>query len=274
MLFEVGLAGGTARRHWEGEFGDMGEIFPWDSLRPEDYPPDLVERARIGWTQNAFNEFVTCTVMGQLLTLMGQANVPLDLWAIAATFPREELLHVELCSRIAMQLGGGAPLAYESDELVYQMDASLSPLEQCNEMVVRLLCVGEGFSLPMLAGSMRAATHPLIKQVLTRIVKDEVMHGRLGWLYMDWVHAELSRAERDRLGSIAAAGIEEYRVLYKDLRTQPVNDGTSGGYDLADVHQLGWMGTADYAILARETVQTEIIERLARYGIDVPRSSS
>ena len=59
-------------------------------------------------------------------------------------------------------------------------------------------------------------------------------------------------------------------MLYKDLRTQPVNDGTSGGYDLADVHQLGWMGTADYATLARETVQTEIIDRLARYGIHVP----
>jgi hypothetical protein len=270
MLFEVGLAGGSAQRRWRDDYGDMGEAFSWDSLKQGEYPEDLVETARLRWTRNALNEFVTCTVMGQLLMLMGQANIPLDLWSLAATFPREELLHVELCSRIAMQLGGGAPIAYDSDQLVYAIDSEQSPLEQCNEMVVRLLCVGEGFSLPMLYGSMQATTHPLVNSVLTRIVKDEVMHGRLGWLYMDWVQHELGSAERERLGAIAGEGITEYRALYRDLRSQEMVEGTPDGDALAFARELGGMTVADYSDLARKTIQTDIVERFEGYGIHVP----
>ena len=270
MLFEVGLAGGPAQRRWRDDYGDMGEAFDWDALKADAYPEEWVETARLRWTRNALNEFVTCTVMGQLLTLMGQANIPLDLWSVAATCPREELLHVELCSRIAMQLGGGAPIAYDSEELVYPVNADLPPLERCNEMVVRLLCVGEGFSLPMLYGSMQATTHPLVNSVLARIVKDEVMHGRLGWLYMDWIHHELGSAERDRLGAIAAEGITSYRALYRDLRGQEAVEGTSDEDELAFARELGGMTEADYSELARKTIQTDIVERFEGYGIHVP----
>ena len=47
------------------------------------------------------------------------------------------------------------------------------------ELVVRVCCVGEAFSLPMLAGAKLRAACPLTRAVLETIVEDEAAHGRL-----------------------------------------------------------------------------------------------
>jgi hypothetical protein len=56
--------------------------------------------------------------VGQLVEAMGVANAPLELWTIACSFAPEDLLHVELCSRIAMEFGGGAPIVYDPGAVV------------------------------------------------------------------------------------------------------------------------------------------------------------
>ena len=269
-LFEVDFTTGAAAALHERDVGRFADAYDWTSLDPSTLPPLLVERARVGWTENAFNEFCTATAMGQLIAAMGQARVPLDLMTLACRFPVEELVHVELCSRIAMRLGGGAPLAYDPAQLLLPIDPSLTPLERCNELVVRLLCVGEALSLPLLTGCMRAATHPLVRAVLTHIVRDEAMHGRLGWLYLDWIGDELSLAERDRLGRAAADTVAQHEPIWSRLRSRVVDGITSEGFRIDDVHQLGWMESSAYAAAARTELQASVRAPLRRYGIVVP----
>ena len=76
-LFELELTDGPAHRLHERALGPIDDAYPWESLRAEDYPAALVERARLGWTENAFNEYATAVAMGQLLVAFGQARVPL-----------------------------------------------------------------------------------------------------------------------------------------------------------------------------------------------------
>ena len=272
MLFEVDLAGGRAERSYTKLLaplaGDLDTRFAWDSLEPERYDPQLVEFARIGWTENAFNEFCTATAMGQLVETMGRANVPLDLWGIAASFVLEELLHVELCSRVAMRLGGGAPIVYNPDELVLSFDPELSPLQQSNELIVRLCCVGEVFSLPMLAGSMQAATHPLTRAVLTQIVKDEAMHGKLGWMYMDWVAPSLDASERARLAAAAADTAAGLQRVWERLRVRPEQAELASQPTNRPGADMGWMEPRAYLERAEQTLEREVFDRLASYGID------
>ncbi|MFV8755471.1 hypothetical protein ACNOYE_33400 [Nannocystaceae bacterium ST9] len=270
MLFEVELAGGRAERTYTKLLaplaGDLDQRFPWHALDPSRYEPALVERARIGWTENAFNEFCTATAMGQLVETMGRANVPIDLWGIAASFPLEELLHVELCSRVAMRLGGGAPIVYDPATLVLEFEPGLTPLQQANELIVRLCCVGEVFSLPMLAGSMKAATNPLTRAVLQQIVKDEAMHGKLGWMYLDWVAPSLDADERARLARAAndtAAGV---RRIWEGRRIRPIEPATTEPAT-TDRSDMGWMNAADYLERASATLADEVFGRLASYGI-------
>ena len=266
-LFEVDVAGGRAHRTYakllEPLAGSIDDAFPWDALDPTRYDDALRERARLGWTENAFNEFCTATAMGQLVETMGRANVPIDLWGVASSFPLEELLHVELCSRVAMRFGGGAPIVYEPADLVLDFEPGLTPLQQANELIIRLCCVGEVFSLPMLTGSMRAATNPLTKAVLRQIVRDEAMHGKLGWMYLDWVGPCLDSDERHRLASAAADTAAGLQRVWERLRVRP------DGADHPHHSDIGWMSPADYLEKARTTLAEEVCGRLATYGIDV-----
>jgi hypothetical protein len=269
QLFELELTEGLALTLHERALDHIEKRYPWESLNPEKYPALLVESARVGWTENAFNEFSTAAAMGQLIQALGQARVPVDLWSLACRFPLEELLHVELCSRVAMRLGGGAPMVYDPAHLKVELDPSLTSLQQANELIVRLCCVGEAVSFPLLSGCMRSAAHPLTKSVLTKIVQDEALHGRLGFLYLDWVGPELSLGERSRLGHVAKRTLEEYTPLWDRLHSRVVDGVTSEGFLVEHVNELGWMESHRYGELARDSVERCVRGPLAKHGIRV-----
>lgn len=135
--------------------------------------------------------------------------------------------------------------------------------------MVRLCCVGEAFSIHMLAGCLASAAHPLTRAVLERIVQDEAPHGRLGWLYLDWIVDDLDDAERKRLARVALEAIRVFEPFWKRLRSR-VSDGvTSEGFLLSHVHELGWMESSANARKARETIRHDGVAPLARRGIVV-----
>jgi hypothetical protein len=243
--------------------------YPWDSLDPARYPAELVRRARRGWTENAFNEHCTFTALAQMLAALGEAQAPLDLWRMAARFLDEEAVHVELCARVAERLGGLWDRTFDPGSLLVPLDPSLSPRQRAAELVVRICCVGEAFSLPMLAGAMKSASHPLTRAVLTTIVEDEALHGRFGYLYLEHAAGDLSRAERDRLGRAATETLALYAPLWQRLTSRVVDGRTSEGFLLAHVHELGWLESTAYRALALETIERSVQAPLGRLGIRV-----
>jgi len=58
-----------------------------------------------------------------------EARAPLDLIGVASRFPLDEMVHVELCARMAMELGGGTEIVHAPDELILDGDPSFSPLK-------------------------------------------------------------------------------------------------------------------------------------------------
>ncbi len=262
-LFEVDLLGGATSRRWSKAIaplvGDIETAFPWDSFDAMKYPAELLERGRLSWTASAFNEHCTAAAMGQLVELLGQASIPLDLWGVATTFVLEEVLHIELCARVAMKMGGGAPIVYAPDDLHLSFEPGLTPLQRANEMVVRLCCVGETFSLPMLTGAMKAATHPLTRAVLEQIVRDEAMHGQFGWAYMDWVAESLNEQESARLARAAEDTAAGLRRVWEE---QPAK-----GDEHPLASDMGWIAAEAYPAVARRALEHDVQARLVEYGI-------
>ncbi len=268
--FDLEWMGGVAERHFRNVRPGVDEL-PWGTLDVSRYPVELVDRARISWTEAAFNEYCTAVAFAEMLGALLAAKAPIDLIGMASDFMADEILHVELTSRIAMDLGGGAPYQIDFDDLAVRPSQELSPLQRANELVVHVCCVGEAFSLPMLASAYQSALHPLTKQVLQRIVHDEAPHGRFGFLYLDWASEQLDDAERARLATIAANTIELFAPLWQRL-TSRVHDGvTTEGYLLDHVRELGWTESSLYATRARAAIEDEVIAPLAKYGIAVPR---
>ncbi len=246
------------------------EEMPWGSLDPAGLPPKLVERARLSWTEAAYNEYCTAAAFAELMALLLAVNAPINLVALCGDFMADEMLHVELTSRLATLLGGGATYRVDFERLTPPSDPTLSTLARCNEAVVRLCCVGESFSLPMLAGCLRSSTHPLVQAVLSRIVKDEALHGRLGFEYLEWVDPLLDDAERDRLAGVAVDTLETLAPLWQRLRSEVQDGFTSEGYAIADVRRLGWMLSHEYRAAAHAAVREDVVAPLAEFGIHIP----
>jgi hypothetical protein len=84
--------------------------------------------ARKSWTGAAFQEHRTGAACAETLRCMIEARAPLDLIAVASRFPLDEMVHVELCARMAMELGGGTEILHDPDEMILRANPDLSPL--------------------------------------------------------------------------------------------------------------------------------------------------
>jgi hypothetical protein len=264
--FELELFGGAAERSYRRLRPGVDDL-PWGTLRASDYPPALVAHARASWTEGAFREYCTAAAFCELGRALLEARAPLDLVGMAGDFLADEVLHTELNARMAMELGGGAPYRVDLSSMVPAVDPAASPRMRAAELAVRICCVGETYSVPVLAGSMRAASHPLTAAILLRIAQDEAPHAQLGWLFLEWADGWLDDAERAHLGRVAAHAIAGLAAEFAGLGVGPSPEVTRSGFLVADVNALGWMEPGAYAALCRATIARDIVEPLSRFGI-------
>ena len=116
-LFELGVLGGAPERQYRRMRPEV-ERMPWGTLDPSRHSPELVLRARRSWTLAAFQEHRTGAACAATLQALIAARAPVDLVAVATRFPLDELTHVEMCARLASELGGATPLVHTPNEMV------------------------------------------------------------------------------------------------------------------------------------------------------------
>jgi hypothetical protein len=262
-LFELELFGEGIERRYRRLRPEV-EAMPWGTLRTDQYAEHVVIAARSAWTGAAFQEHRTGAACAITLKALIEVRAPLDLIAIACRFPLDEMVHVELCSRLAMELGGGSEIRHDPKRLAYEPPRELSPLRIASELVVHNFCVGEALSIPMLRGAAKAANQPLTRAVLSRIVRDEALHGSFGWWYLDWAKDLLAPADLTHLSRLAARSIRGILANWEYLR----RDLLEGAEQRPKAHALGWMQTRDYLTLAASSFKKKVLTPLLRYGID------
>jgi hypothetical protein len=255
-MFELELLGGRFERRYRRVRPEV-ERMPWGTIDIAGFDEEHLVVARRAWTSAAFQEHRTAAACASTLRALVEVRAPLDLVAMAARFPLDEIVHVELCARLATELGGGTELLH---------DPSLRPLLRAADLVTRFFCVGEALSIPLLRGTWKAAQHPLPRAVLGRIVKDEAAHGVFGWHFLDWAAPALTAADREHLRVAAEETIDQVRRLWDDLRKRQQAP--------AAIHALGWMQTDAYLTLAASSLEDEVIAPLRARGIMVGARSS
>src|SRR5215472_11408634 len=240
------------------------ERMPWGTFDTSGIPEPALVAARKAWTGAAFQEHRTGLACSATLRALFECRAPVDLIAMAARFPMDELVHVELCARMAMELGGGTEIRHDPDAMIVDADADLPPLLRAADCVVRYFCVGEAISIPLLRGTWHAARHPLTKAVLGCIVKDEAAHGQFGWQFLDWATATdaLSEADRAHLASVASETIAELVASWDVIPAR-------SAAPVDDLNALGWMESAAYLALARRSLADQVLAPLRRFGIPV-----
>jgi hypothetical protein len=261
QIFELEWLGGVAEHHFR-KVRPTTEDLPWGTLDPARYSPLAVERARGSWTEVAINEYRAVASFTEVLRALVDVRAPLDLLGMTSDFLADECSHVELASRMAMELGGAAPREVDLDQFSPR-PRGLTSWQRANELVLRVSCIAEAFSGGTAAVSCAATTHELPRAVYETILRDEARHRRLGGLYFEWALQRIDEVELARLGRVLARGLGTLRPFWK----RPAAAARTPDPPADDLAALGWMGRAPFAAVAREVVLRDIVEPLATIGI-------
>lgn len=262
-LFELEMLGEGVERRYRRSRPEV-EQMPWGTFDTSHFLPQALVAARKAWTGAAFQEHRTGIACAATLRALYECRAPIDLISMAARFPVDELVHIELCARMAMELGGGTEIQHDPDAVIVDPSDELRPLLRAADMVVRFFCVGEALSIPLLKGTWHAAKHPLPRAVLGRIVRDEAAHGTFGFTFLDWALPSLTQGEIHHLARAANGPIGAIRKQWERMRA-----GRVKGYDQTVGDALGWMQTDDYLALAERSMKSRVIGPLRARGIMV-----
>ena len=258
---ELELLGDDVERRYRRARPDV-EKLPWGTTDLGRFSAAVIQHARVYWTSSARQEYQSTSVASATLRALVDAAVPLDLSAMFARFPLDELAHAEMCSRFAMELGGGVPLYHDPDRIFREPARTLTPLMRAAELVVRNYCVSEAFSAPMIRATRKIATRPLPQALLAVIARDEAVHGTCGCIVLDWAADRFSPAD---LALLSAAA----RDSLANLGRMCAGYGPKTPLPADELHALGILDTETFRPLAREVLQTHIVEPLRARGFDM-----
>jgi hypothetical protein len=261
-IFEIEWLGGAAEKRFR-KLRPFPDELPWGTIDKAKHPPELIERARIAWSSIAISEYRAAVAFGDVLSAMLAARAPLDLVGMAGDFVADELMHVELASRLAMELGGGAPIEVDFETMRLASDAPTA-FQRANDLVMRVGCISETLSGAIAVETRAVVETPLIFAIIDRIARDEARHTRLGWLYMAWAVLDMDNAERARLAELALREIERISPAWTKRSLPPKTSAQQ-------VRELGWLDPETFHARAKKTMLEDVIDPLAKLGIPVDR---
>ncbi len=264
-LFELEWLGGATEHFFRRARPDVNGV-PWGTLDKSRYAPDLLHAVRSSWTEVSMNEYRAVASFAEVIRVLADAMAPLDMIGMASDFLADEVLHTELAARVAMELGGAAPMSVDMDHFALRADLRMPAKLRANEVLVRVCCVGEAFAFGLGAPALKLATHPLIKAVNEIIMADEARHKRLGALYLDWASEDWDDAERARLSRVLENAMKGLCEFWSGEPAEVKDGVTSRGFRVDHLHELGWLESARAIPLAREVAE-ELLEPLARHGV-------
>jgi hypothetical protein len=258
--FEVEWLGGAAEHYFRKVRPAVNDL-PWGTLDTAKFPVRAVEIARTAWTEVAINEYRAVASFGEVVRALADARAPIDLIAMAGDFLADECSHVEMASRLAMELGGAVERVVDV-ECFTPRPRGLTAMQRANELVLRISCIEEAFSGGTAAVSLRTTTHPLPHAVYEAILRDEAHHRRLGPLYFEWALPRLDDAERARLGRVLLRTLTGIKFFWN-----PDERARRAKIPVRDLRALGWLEPLRFAGVARDVVVREILDPLATIGI-------
>jgi hypothetical protein len=253
---EISMLGGWTERRMRRRRDGIDDL-PWGTLDVARYDTGDVALARGMWTNGIFTEYASATAFSQLATALLECGAPVDLTAACADIVVDEMTHVEIVTRVVIELGGAVPYAMDLDRITQLPDAGASALMRAAELAITTSCVGEALSVPALRRSRAMIGGGLLHEVLDRLVRDEGPHAQLGVQFLAWAGDRLTRGDRERLAEIALDAVAVYAPLWQ----QPSEAAPDLGVTEPD----------DYRQLMTTAVRDKIDARLCRHGIVMDR---
>ena len=222
-----------------------------------------LEAARTNWRERMVSEHASARVFGALVGQMMRAGLPASETRRVAAMAQQELDHGVLCARVLAALGGDAiaPLP-RLDEIPTHEDAS--PIEAVLRNVISIGCCSETVAVALVGTERELAGPPAVRDVLDRILADEVKHARFGWRIVAKVAPALTPEERESLNAYLADVFAHQVAFHAPFLRMP--EAEANGLAIGAPH-----GRSSWTVFVR-TMEEIVVPGLAHHGFDSVRA--
>ena len=253
---------------------------PWKRFDATAYAPETREAARRVWSRRAWGVYPGLGESTALLVrfCLESGAVGMDAKLFLSFRPAEEAKHLETCYLIAERLGGYVPdpgddaLRRASNHPFAQ--AALDPDVPVEAFVAALGALDDQLDLNLHLAHLGHADDEVVRQALRLIAADKQRHVMFAWTFLGSRMPALDSGGRARVGEAVRAMLE--RVILAGYRnTWLLPAGSRDAWLQAEAETaargLG-ASTADEERSAFRATIAQVRERLAVWGVDLPRA--
>jgi hypothetical protein len=224
------------------------------------------EMVRAEWRRRVEAEYASACITQELVLWLMQIAASPDLIEDGLAIVKDELAHAELSMETYLAAGGTAAPVLDRARLCLPRTPS-APLEHdVLRACVDVFCLGETVAVPLFKCLREGCTEPTAREVMTRVLRDEVRHRDFGWTLLPWL-LELPVA-----GELRGIIERELPLWFRRVRTAyGATAGRAVGADrVVDDSARAWglMGIARYAAVVEETFDKEWRPRFHEVGVD------
>ncbi|MEZ4471258.1 MAG: ferritin-like domain-containing protein [bacterium] len=221
-----------------------------------DATPEARRAALATWRGRMVNEHGSAPVFAALADQLADAGAPATQVEAVRAMAEEEHRHGVLCGAVVEALGGEA----RAPALVEQplpTHADVDRFEAVTRNLLSVCCLSETVAVALIGAERLEMPEGPLRDILTRILADEVGHARLGWRWLADHQQRLDAERRERLGRYLA-------VAFGHLEAHELAQLKPGGrVDPA----LGICDGGAARALFYATVETVIVPRLEALGL-------
>lgn len=208
------------------------------------------------WRGRMRNEHGSARVFERLAVDLGRAGLPgAD---VCRGFADEERRHGALCGAVVEALGDEA--RFEEDVLDYPDHDDVGPLEGALRSAISIGCLSETVAVALIHAERLDMPDGPLRDLLGRILADEVGHSRFGWKLVARVAPTLDADARARLDDYLVVALDHL----EDHELANLATGTGYGPEGA---ALGLCSGEDARAIFYATVREVIVPRLREHGL-------
>jgi hypothetical protein len=227
-------------------------------------PEDERAAALSNWRERMLSEHVSARVFAALVPkLLGAGVAHRHLLAVSAMIG-QELDHALLCARVVTALGGEARVPLPAALAAMPVHEDASPLEGVLRDVISISCCSETVAVSLVSTEREQTGTPALKEVLERILADEIKHARFGWKLLEEVGPTLDSTLRKRLGAYLVAAFEHQIAFHSPFLRMPSATDRAVGIGAPD-------GPSNWQVFV-DTITGVTVPGLERYGLAAGRA--
>jgi hypothetical protein len=228
------------------------------------FSPAQITLASRAWTMRAEEEHHSAAVFSDLLSLLLDADVPLDVLAHVTRIVADELRHTELCTELAQRMNASAPRSKPLPRGAFPHEPAARRARGLRIALVEG-AIGETISSALFAAGRRVAEEPCTKAALGLVLRDEVLHARSFWEALDTLRADFDASDFDGLHEEArrALGLLEHETILPVLRRLERGEPFDPAWGA-----LGVLPPADRVDAFYYAVEARVVPRLDELGLD------